>query len=918
MNAKIGILALTSVLMLAACGGTTTPPSEGNTGGNNGGGTAVQTAVLTIDLEGVSSAPITIKNANGAIVAGYNNALVRDNETITLPRGTYTVSAGAVSGYTAGGSKTANLSTGNATVTLTYTANGTTTPTTPSGAFYMNADGQMVAITQEDLANAGTRFVFYAWLENEDGGVTPDNLATGAAPTAGERDEVAPLNTQNLAAGYVGYRTADGTVYPVVGAGVRWDINEDKSQTNVRIATADDGALASGAVRPQDVNDNAMSATTFTNRATGSNPRFPSSPDYPLNNVTGVNTPDTDGFTWSALWVPNGEAGQATVTAVAEINGTEINKVVLTKRFAPSARLTITKEAGQADAVGLNQDGNFTVTVTNTGQGPATGIQLQDRLSSGSEDAYSIAAPTGGTLVGDSGFNATFDLAPGESRTFTFPARSSAVGVYCDTATVTQYNNGAFGVVTPSDLNDSACLTVQAPELSITKSLVDADNNPITNQQVGPNQEVFAAITVTNGGSAPATNVVVTDTLVSGAAASYAIRTPAEGTTANGDDGFTSTPFNLAPGETRTFRFGAAATADGTYCDAGSFTATSNNGAVLNGTTDQACFEVVSPNLTITKTNQNAAGTGPVNNLYPGDSYQSVITVTNTGTGAATALAVQDILGQLRGGSTFVNFGSGSYTISGTQQSGQVTYANNTVTTVPAALTLNAGQTLTLTLTSTIPAQAPQGQYCDVASYTSTNGGTGQAEACVNVLNYISVQTQMTDSKDPIVADGVDSTILASTLLVEPQSNEGARNNVVDFRFGTLDTDGNGAGVFTIASTEVYYDAAPQRDPATGQVISNYTRATKLTEGTDYTVTLDTRGHQIVDLRDDFAIVPGGVVFFRHTVTAPAGTPAGQRFSGYQWTANGTNTGNVVRGATAEPTTVIAGPTATPLKTGNN
>ncbi|WP_161882678.1 hypothetical protein [Deinococcus alpinitundrae] len=87
------------------------------------------TAVLTIDLEGVSKAPVTIKDSKGAVVAGYNNVLVADNDTVTLPRDIYTIIAGDVTGFTApSGSVAANLTGGNATAKLTYTAVSTTTP----------------------------------------------------------------------------------------------------------------------------------------------------------------------------------------------------------------------------------------------------------------------------------------------------------------------------------------------------------------------------------------------------------------------------------------------------------------------------------------------------------------------------------------------------------------------------------------------------------------------------------------------------------------------------------------------------------------------------------------------------------------------------------------------------------------------
>ncbi|TSA83714.1 hypothetical protein FNU79_11960 [Deinococcus detaillensis] len=86
----------------------------------------VTSAVLTIDLEGVTKAPVTIKDSKGAVVAGYNNVVVTDNEKITLPKDAYTIIAGDVANFTAPtGSVAANLTSGDATAKLTYTAVGT-------------------------------------------------------------------------------------------------------------------------------------------------------------------------------------------------------------------------------------------------------------------------------------------------------------------------------------------------------------------------------------------------------------------------------------------------------------------------------------------------------------------------------------------------------------------------------------------------------------------------------------------------------------------------------------------------------------------------------------------------------------------------------------------------------------------------
>ena len=47
-----------------------------------------------VKTDASATAPVTIKDASGAVVSGYNNAYVRDGETITLARGQYTVLGG--------------------------------------------------------------------------------------------------------------------------------------------------------------------------------------------------------------------------------------------------------------------------------------------------------------------------------------------------------------------------------------------------------------------------------------------------------------------------------------------------------------------------------------------------------------------------------------------------------------------------------------------------------------------------------------------------------------------------------------------------------------------------------------------------------------------------------------------------------
>lgn len=901
MNGKIGILALTGVLLLAACGSNaTTPP--------------VTPTVGAVTVPGVAGYTTVIKDANGNVIpsSSYNN----------LTPGTYTVTysqAGFISQ-----SQTFTVSAGQSVVLVAPTLVAVAVAST-SGAFYLDAKGNQVAITQDDLNNAGTRFVFYAWLQDQAGGIDPTKVGTATdpgVPAANELQEVAPLNTQNLAAGYVGYKAADGSVRPIVGANVRWDI---LAQTNnVRFSAADDGGSPSGAVARQDINDNALSANTYTNSATGNNVRFPSSADYPLYNVTGVNTPDTNGFTWTALnHDPAATTATARVRAVAYVNGTEITKRFLDKTFAPSAKLTITKTPKDNQA-GIGQAKNIDITVTNSGAGPATGIKLNDVLKSGAAGSYTatLVRPADGTPNNAQGFDSTFDLAAGASRTFTIAAQGNAVGVYCDVATIVSYANGAFGTVTPNNLNDQACLTVTAPTLNIVKTLgtVDATGafTPIAaGVTVGPNTPVFARITVNNAGTAPATNVVVTDQIdATTTAANYAIKsapvsspagTPSTVNPAN--TGFTTGAFNLAAGASTSFTFSAAGSTDGQYCDTGTFTATSNNGTAVAPTSSQLiCFKVASPKLAITKVNSQGVNQPPLNTLTPGSSYNSTVTVTNNGSATATAVAVSDLLGKLQGGAgTFMNFGSGNYTVSGTTQTGSVSFANNTVSTTPPTIDLAPGAVLTLNLTSTVPQGAPAGSYCDVGSYTSTNAGTGSAQACVTVVTFLSEATQLTHTVDPIRGGDMTGTFVTATADVKPASNEAAIQNVFIENFGATDPVQQTPGLFNYQAVQVFYDPNPTRDPVTGTITSNYLNATSraLVSGTDYNLSAPSGvGQVIITLTPAFAITPSGTVFTRIQVTAPAGTPPRQYQETFRWNNVGQGDNAAYTNFKAESTTV--------------
>lgn len=83
--------------------------------------TSAVTQDVTINLTGgVTSAPVTIKDASGAVVQGYDNKTVTSGTVVNLPTGTYTVTAGNVNGYTAPAAATVVVSGAATSVNLAY------------------------------------------------------------------------------------------------------------------------------------------------------------------------------------------------------------------------------------------------------------------------------------------------------------------------------------------------------------------------------------------------------------------------------------------------------------------------------------------------------------------------------------------------------------------------------------------------------------------------------------------------------------------------------------------------------------------------------------------------------------------------------------------------------------------------------
>lgn len=758
-------------------------------------------------------------------------------------------------------------------------------------AVYRDRQGNLIPI---NALNAGSgNFIFYAWLEDEPLGIIPANLeipifTDPGQPLLDEQDESAPSDTQNLACSWVGYEDATGNVYAVIGADVRWEIDQwwYGRVNSMQFGTCDDNGIASG----YGVFDD--QADTRTNNARLAAERFPFvATQYPLYNRTGIGTPFVDGMTWVTLFSPDAIA-EGRIVAVATINGEEIGKQILFKSFAPAPNLEITKTVSPeiVNLVSGTASVTWTVTVSNVGKGDATSVELNDFLASGTGASYSLGAlPAGSTPNGD-GFTNSFPLLAGDTTTLTFTATVTEAGTYCNEAEILSYSADSQ-TWNPVDLNAQACFTALESNLGIIKDFVAADNTTSLGKSltVAANEPARLRVRVINSGSGVATGVQVHDELTTGVLANYQIIGNSPGTP-NANDGFDAIIGDLAAGATATLLFTVSASVDGVYCDTVDVTATS--GTIGIGT-DEACLTVATPNLTITKVNAP-------DSVLPGATYTSTIVVSNTGTATAKNVVISDVLGL----NTVVNvqaiYVSSSLGGVGGMLAGNVVRANE--------ISLPAGDSVTFTVVSRIPLGAVKGTYCDTATVTSSNADTREASDCVVVPAFSALQTGLVDLADPI-AVGSNVTYF-STFYVEALSNEGVKHNEMTYSFGLASPTVLGIpGVFRMVLTEIYLDTSPVTDPVTGVVLSDTSSPTAklLRAGVDYTADNSTPGLQLIVMSPNVVLQPNTALYVVHVVLVPAGTVTNKTYTtSYIWDSVGTvDPAHTYEASSSEPTTVL-------------
>jgi uncharacterized repeat protein (TIGR01451 family) len=181
--------------------------------------------------------------------------------------------------------------------------------------------------------------------------------------------------------------------------------------------------------------------------------------------------------------------------------------------------LAVTK-ADTPDPAVAGQDVTYTIIVTNNGPDASTPLTLTDNLPAGVSLVATSA--TQGTCAGTTTITCSLGiLASGATSTVTIVIKTGSPGILANTVTVTSAD-----IDTNSGNNTATSTTDVSPtDLIITKS------EPA--EFVRQGDEITFTVTVTNIGSATATNVIVTDALPN--SMSFASSTPSGICSVSGD-----------------------------------------------------------------------------------------------------------------------------------------------------------------------------------------------------------------------------------------------------------------------------------------------------------------------------------------------------------------------------------------------
>ena len=288
-------------------------------------------------------------------------------------------------------------------------------------------------------------------------------------------------------------------------------------------------------------------------------------------------------------------------------NGDPTTATTTTSPTVAGPQITATKTAG-IDTINQGDTFNYTLTVTNNGNAPTTapftiGDPLPDNLTYAGN-----ATSTGGTLTasGNVALTVTDALEPGQTITITIPVTVNQAApngqLPPNTATIYPGNNGENATAT-----DPNPPTIPPPNLTVTKT-----GSP---QTAAPGDTITYQVTITNTGGSTTDPFTLTDNLPTYLTGPTTLTIP-----------------QLPTGQSTTVDIQATVN-DNTppvLLNANTVTITPGNGAPDVEATDPVQTQILVPALTATKTSDT-------DTLYPGVTFNYLITITNTGNAPTAA-----------------------------------------------------------------------------------------------------------------------------------------------------------------------------------------------------------------------------------------------------------------------------------------
>jgi uncharacterized repeat protein (TIGR01451 family) len=316
---------------------------------------------------------------------------------------------------------------------------------------------------------------------------------------------------------------------------------------------------------------------------------------------------------------PGTIANTATVTANETDPNPGNNSATASVQILGTADLSIVK-TGQPNPVNAGNNLSYTVTITNNGPSPATGVTLTDPLPAGA--AFVSAAPTQGTCSGTATVTCAIGtIANAGTATVVIVVNPNGTANLTNTATV---NANEFDPNTANNTSTAATTVVPVADMAVTQT---ASPNPVS---VG--QPLTFTITITNNGPSPASGVSLADPLP--ANVTFVSATASQG---NCSAAVNCTIGNLASGATATVTLVVRPTAFGTVTNVATVSAAQTDPIATNNTASVTVPINASSDLAITE----SVATSPV---LLGNNLSYLVTITNNGPSDASNVTLTDTL----------------------------------------------------------------------------------------------------------------------------------------------------------------------------------------------------------------------------------------------------------------------------------